>query len=84
MLHSRRNKNIVKHLHERCLRLIYNDKPSSYYELLLNNGSVSVHQKHIQNSATEIFEVKSDLPPEIVTDIILEQAQTQYNLRHHN
>ena len=28
MLHSRRNKNIVKHLHERCLRLIYNDKLS--------------------------------------------------------
>ena len=34
MLHSRQNNNKIKHLHERCLRLIHNDKLSSYEELL--------------------------------------------------
>ena len=29
MLHSGKN-NKIKHLHERCLRLIYSDKKSSY------------------------------------------------------
>ena len=32
MLHSRKKK--IKHLHERCLRLIYSDKESSYENLL--------------------------------------------------
>ena len=43
MLHSRRNKNIIKNLHEQCLRLIYNDKNSSYEELLTKDGSISIH-----------------------------------------
>ena len=34
LLHSRQNNNKIKHLHERCLRLIHNDKLSSYEELL--------------------------------------------------
>ena len=34
MLHSRRHNNIIRNLHERCLSLIYNDKSSSYEELL--------------------------------------------------
>ena len=43
MFHSRQNNNKVKHLHERCLRLIHNKKLSSYEE----NGSVSIHHKNI-------------------------------------
>ena len=34
ILHSRKNDSIIRNLHERCLRLIYNDKNSSYEELL--------------------------------------------------
>ena len=42
MLHSRQNSNKIKHLHERCLRLIYYDKLSYYEELLEKDGSVSM------------------------------------------
>ena len=34
MLHHRRNNNIIRNFYERCLRLIYNDKNSSYEELI--------------------------------------------------
>ena len=34
MLHHRRNNHIIRNFHERYLRLIYNDKNSSYEELL--------------------------------------------------
>ena len=34
MLHSRKNNNKIRHLHELCLRLIYSDKKSSYENLL--------------------------------------------------
>ena len=40
MLHSRQNNNKIKHLHDRCLRLIHNNKLSSYEELLKKDGSV--------------------------------------------
>ena len=33
MLHSLQNNNKIKHLHERCLSLIHDDKLSSYEEL---------------------------------------------------
>ena len=42
MLHSRRNSNKIKHLHERCLRLTYYDKLSYYEKLLEKDGSVSM------------------------------------------
>ena len=48
MLHSRCNNNKIKHLHERCLKLTYCDKASSYEELLEKDGSVSIHHRNIQ------------------------------------
>ena len=47
MLHSRCNNNKTKHLHERCLKLIYCDKNSSYEELLERDGSVFIHHRNI-------------------------------------
>ena len=73
MLHSRQNNNKIKHLHERCLRLIHNDKLSSYEELLEKDGSVSIHHKNIQSLAIEMFQIKHGQSPEIVSDIF---AQT--------
>ena len=69
MLHSRSNNNKIKHLHERCLRLIYNDKRSSYDELLINNGAVSIHHRNIQRLAAEMFKVKNKISPGIIGDI---------------
>ena len=49
MLHSRKNNNKIKHLHEECLRLTYSDKNSSFENDLEKNNSVSIHHKYIQN-----------------------------------
>ena len=70
MLHSRQNNSKIKHLQRRCLRLIYNDKLSSYEELLEKDGSVSVHHKNTQSLATEMFQIKHGQSPEIVGDIL--------------
>ena len=82
MLHSRKNNNKVKHLHERCLRLIYSDKNSSYENLLEKDNSVSISDKNIQALAIEMFKVKHKLCPEITGDIIMERTNNQYNLRN--
>ena len=84
MLHSRINNSKIKHLHDHCLPLVYNDKQSSYEEILLKNGTVSIHHKNIQILATEMFKVKTELSPEIISDIFTQIMNNHYNLRHIN
>ena len=80
MLHSRQNNNKIKHLHERCLRLIDNDKLSSYEELLEKDGLVSIHHKNIQSLAIEMFQINHGHSPEIVSDNFTQTTQ-HYNFR---
>ena len=49
----------INRLHERCLRLIYNDKCSSFEELLVKAKSVSIHHKNIHALAIEVFRTKN-------------------------
>ena len=55
MCHSRENNNKINRLHERCLRIIYNDKRSSFNALLEKDGSVSIHERNIKILATEML-----------------------------
>ena len=82
MLYIRKNNNEIKHLHERCLRLIYSDKKSSYDNLLETDNSVSLHHKYIQALAIEMFKVKYKLCPEIAGDTFMERTSSQHNLRN--
>ena len=43
MCHSRANNGKINRLHERCLRIIYSDKQSSFETLLEKDCSVSIH-----------------------------------------
>ena len=47
MCHSRSNNRKINMLHERCLRIIYNDQQSSFTELLNKDNSVSIHIRNI-------------------------------------
>lgn len=71
MLHNRRNNNIITNLHERYLRLIYNDENSSYEELLTKDGSVSIYHRNIKALATEFYKIKNRLLPEVITETLL-------------
>ena len=57
------------------MRLIQNDKLSSYEELLEKDWLVSVHHRSIQSLATEMLQVKHDQSREIVTDIFTQTTQ---------
>ena len=84
MLHSRSNNSKIKHFHERCLRLIYKDKQSSYEELLIKDSTVSIHHKNIQTLAAEMFNVKNEMSPKIICDIFTKSINNHCNLRHIN
>ena len=69
MNHSRSLNNRINTLHERGLRLVYNDFTFSFTELLQKDNSVTIYQKNLQNLAIEMFKAKHKLAPEIETEI---------------
>ena len=81
MCHSRKYNNKINGLHERCLRIIYSDKKSTFDELLKQDGSVSIHTRNLQFLAIEMYKVKNDLAPLIVQDLFQVRETRHYNLR---
>ena len=69
MCHSRKLYHISNRLHGKGLHIIYNNKTSSYEELLSKDGSVSMHDKNLQNPVIEIYEVVNRLCPEIMNEV---------------
>ena len=72
MFHSRGRNTKINRIHERCLRIIYNDKKSTFYELL---GSLRFF-------ACEMFKLKRDMVPELIKELILPNKQHRYELRN--
>ena len=65
---SRTNNNKINRLHERCLRIIFSDKQSSFETLLEKDGSVSIHNRNLQILATEMYKIKNNLSTSIIAD----------------
>ena len=57
MCHSRIVNNKINKLHKRCLGIVYNDKKSSFKELLETDKSALIHIKNLQFLATKMFKV---------------------------
>ena len=66
MLHSRKLNNRINRLHERALRLVYQDKNSTFEELLEKDESFTVHERNIQTLGIELYKVAYGLAPEIM------------------
>ena len=69
MCHSRKLNNKINRLQERALRIVYNDKSSTFYQLLEKDKSVTIHPRNLQYLATEIFKVKIGILPIIIIEI---------------
>ena len=69
MFYSRKLNNRINKIHERALRLVYNDDQSSFDELLNIDGSFTIHERNVQALAIEIFKVINGLSPEIMNQV---------------
>ena len=81
MFHTRRINNHINRLHERSLRLTYNDQISTFQELLNKDKSVSIHQRNLQVFATLLYKIIKNIAPEIVREIFYLDNPSHYNLR---
>ena len=80
MFHSRIINNKINRLHERCLRLLYGDKLSSFEKLLEQDKSVTIHTRNLQILATEMFKVYRNIFPSIFSKIF-HRRDKNYSLR---
>ena len=79
MFHSIRLNNKINSIHERALRITYQDNTSSFQELLNKDNSVSIHHRHLQVLATEMFKIHRALSPEILRETFMSKTNS-YNL----
>ena len=76
MLHSRELNNKINRIHETALRITYNDKSSSYGELLTKDRSVTIHHRNIRALAIEIYKVMQGISPPLLNKALVPR---QYN-----
>ena len=81
MCRSRANNKKINKLNERYIRVVYNDKQSSFNELFEKDGSVSIHMRNTQMLATEMYELINNLSPLIMNRVFKLNSDSRYNLR---
>ena len=83
MFHSRSLNNKINQIHERALRITYNDKSSSFQNLLEKDNSVTIHHRNIKILATETYKFLQGLSPPLMNEIFVER-NNNYSLRGNN
>ena len=61
----------INKLHERALRLVYDDHSSTFQDILILDGSFTIHERNIQNLAIEIFKVICNIAPDIMKEVFI-------------
>ena len=81
MFHSRTLNNKINRIHERALRLVYEDENLTFQELLDLDESMSIHHRNIQKLAIEMFKIKNNLSPPLMQEMFKDNTNT-YDFRN--
>ena len=80
MFHSRKLNHRINSIHERALRVTYQDYQSAFLQLLQKDNSVTIHRRNLQVFAAEIFKAKNNISPEIMKEVF-ESKEGSFSLR---
>ena len=69
MLHARGTNNRLNRLHERSLRIVYDNYTSDFDSLLELDKSVNIHQRNLQILATLLYKIKNNIATEIIQEM---------------
>ena len=76
MFCSRKMNRKMNYIHERSLRITYNNYTSTFQELLKMDKSITFHQRNIHTIASEMYKVKHNLCPSYVSDLFVYNDKT--------
>ena len=79
MFHGRQINDKINKLHERALRIVYNDTVTSFENLLIKDKSFTIHHQNIQLLAIEIYQAIHNLPGGSISEIFVRNNHN-YNL----
>ena len=71
----------INKIHKRALRTIYNNFDLELDDLLILDGSCTIHQKHLQLLMIEVYKSINHYSPELLWDLFCRKQQP-YNLRN--
>ena len=83
IFHNRALNHKINKLHERVLRIVYNDEVLSFQEMLDKDGSVTIHHRNLQKLAIEMYKIKNQISP-IPMQKLFTVKEHQYDLRIKN
>ena len=81
MIHNGKLNKKISKVHERALRIVYEDHKASFSELLNIDKSVTIHQRNLRYLLIEIYKVKKGISPTIMNEIFQFFENTVYELR---
>ena len=82
MFYSQSCNNKINKLHERVLRLVYDDYKSSFDVLLNKNKSFSIHHQNIQKLMIEVYKSLHKHSPDNYFDSLFTSKQRQNPLQN--
>ena len=80
---QRKSNNLINRIHERALRLAYNDYLSDFKSLLEKDNAVTIHQRNIQALTLEVYKTLNNLNPDFMKEIFY-LKQHNYTTRKQN
>jgi len=81
MFCSRKQNRKINSIHERALRIIYQNHTSSYCDLLQLYQESTIHHNNIKTLMIEVYKFLNGLSPPIMKDIF-KLRENSYNLRN--
>ena len=69
MFCGRKTNNRTNHLHERTLRIVYNESQSSFENLLRKDRAVSINHRNIRSFAIDIYKIKNNMSTPTMSEL---------------
>ena len=68
MFQSRKLNHRINKIHERALRIVYNDHQFTFEEFVERDNSFTIHGRNLQKLPTEMFKVNNGLSVQLVSE----------------
>ena len=81
MFCPRSSSKLINKVQEKALRITYSDQLTDFKSLLSNHNEITIHQRNLQVSMTEIYKIINQIAPPIMSSLF-EICENTHNTRY--